>query len=58
MEPSHACGERHSVVLAGGIEEEAGRTAVQVPGVYPVYPGFDPIRHGDAIRRAEGSWVS
>lgn len=50
-----------SVALAGGIEEEAGRAAVQVPRAYPVYPGFDPIRdrkHGDAIRRAEGSWVS
>ena len=49
-----------SVAFAGGIEEEAGRTAVRVLRVYPVYPGFDPIRdrrHRDAIRRAEGSWV-
>lgn len=49
-----------SVAFAGGIEEEAGGTAVRVPRVYPVYPGFDLIRdrrHGDAIRRAEGSWV-
>lgn len=60
LNPHMLVGTDTSVALAGGIEEEAGRTAVQVPRVYPAYPGFDPIRdrrHGNAIRRAEGSWV-